>query len=514
MAMNIIEKLIEFGYKEGRDFVVFGNRDEIDTIVIGEIHRTPRLIYHHYKIIKEFKPKIIGHEGFDEDSINDSSVYESFKEFYEVSKEIFYKIIENQNYREILEKILEEKYKNYKEVKEIIPKIHELMKESVSKFLEIYPGIEYFHELDENTKNEIRNIVKEINSMLSKLNSYILLPIWTHKLELEFLKEVIDSDINKDELDKLVDKYAMELLSPPLFCRNYSFKAFKFINGTHLVVIDDNEEKKEQFELFNTLLNTLNKASVLEDLLIKKYQLDSNTKLSQILQKISKVVAIENTNNNNPTIENLKKILELVETFKMEIEKPEGLSNEVLKEVLKEIKKGENEIKEKIDVLSSHNYDSIVKGIIKNLKENEKRFLEECKNNGIEKKDLRYILLYDICINTNIYIDIKLSELHRMFMHTDDTIREKKMFETIKNLKDKSVIIMGDYHVINLEPKLKKLSEEEKRNILILHQRHILDKDDNILGSCVYGATHIYDIPELASLMNNIIKYHILSDEL
>ena len=122
--------------------------------------------------------------------------------------------------------------------------------------------------------------------------------------------------------------------------------------------------------------------------------------------------------------------------------------------------------------------------------------------------------MHDICINTNIYIDIKQFELHRMFMHTDDTIREKKMFETIKNLKDKSVIIMGDSHVINLEPKLKKLSEEEKRNILILHQRHILDKDDNILGSCVYRATHIYDIPELASLMNNIIKYHILSDEL
>ena len=522
MTMNIIEKLIEFGYKEGRDFVVFGNRDEIDTIVIGEIHRTPRLIYHHYKIIKEFKPKIIGHEGFDEDSINDSSVYESFKEFYEVSKGTFYKIIENQNDKKALEKILEEKYKKYKEVKEIIPKIHELMKESVSKFLEIYPGIEYFHELDENTKNEIRNIVKEINSMLSKLNSYILLPIWTHKLELEFLKEVIDSDINKDELDKLVDKYAREWLFGSYY---WFYFVFKFINGTHLVVIDDNEEKKEGHIFFLLIVNAIGKASVLDDLLkdslIKKYQLDSNTKLSQILQKISKVVAIENTNNNNPTIENLKKILELVETFKMEIEKPEGLSNEVLKEVLKEIKKGENEIKEKIDVLSSHNYDSIVKGIIKNLKENEKRFLEECKNNGIEKKDLRYILLHDIYINTIIHINIKPVELFRMFMYINEnkhkhhnTIREKKMFETIKNLRDKSVIIMGDSHVRNLEPKLKKLSEEEKRNILILHQRHILDKDDNILGSCVYGATHIYDIPELASLMNNIIKYHILSNEL
>ena len=156
----------------------------------------------------------------------------------------------------------------------------------------------------------------------------------------------------------------------------------------------------------------------------------------------------------------------------------------------------------------------MVESIIKNLKENEKRFLEECKNNGIEKKDLRYILLYDICINTNIYIDIKQFELHRMFMHTDDTIREKKMFETIKNLKDKSVIIMGDYHVINLEPKLKKLSEEEKRNILILHQEHILYKDDIKLGICVHGSTYKYDIPELASLMNNIIKYHILSNEL
>ena len=512
MTMNIIEKLIEFGYKEGRDFVVFGNRDEIDTIVIGEIHRTPRLIYHHYKIIKEFKPKIIGHEGFDEDSINDSSVYESFKEFYEVSKEIFYKIIENQNDKKALEKILEEKYKNYKEVKEIIPKIHELMKESVSKFLEIYPGIEYFHELDENTKNEIRNIVKEIDSMLSKLNNDILLTIWTLKLKLEFLKEVIDSDINKDELDKLVDKYAREWLFGSYY---WFYFVFKFINGTHLVVIDDNEEKKEGHIFFLLIVNAIGKASVLDDLLkdslIKKYQLDSNTKLSQILQKISKVVVIENTNNNNPTIENLKKILEFIETPKMEIE---GLPEEVLNENGGKIE----EFKEKIDVLSSHNYDSMVESIIKNLKENEKRFLEECKNNGIEKKDLRYILLHDICINTKIYIDInidiKLFELLRMFMHTDDTIREKKMFETIKNLKDKSVIIMGDSHVINLEPKLKKLSEEEKRNILILHQRHILDKDDNILGSCVYRATHIYDIPELASLMNNIIKYHILSDEL
>ena len=524
MTMNIIEKLIEFGYKEGRDFVVFGNKDKIDTIVIGEAHCRPRLIYHQYEIVKEFKPKIIGHEVFNEDSINDSSVYESFKKIYEVSKEIFYKIIENQNYKEVLEKILEEKYN--KEVKESIPKIHEIMKERVSKFLlEIYPDIKNFHKLDENTKNELRNKINEINSMLSKLNSYILLPIWTHKLELEFLKEVTNSNINKDELDKLVDKYAIELLSPSLFSRNYCFyyfKVFKFINGTHLVVIDDNEEKKEGHIFFLLIVNATNKASVLDDLLkdslIKKYQLDSNTKLSQILQKISKVVAIENTNNNNPTIENLKKILEYIETLKKEIEKPEGLSNEVLNEVLKEgieeIKKSKNEIKEKIDVLSSHNYDSIVKGIIKNLKENEKRFLEECKNNGIEKKDLRYILLYDICINTNIYIDIKQFELHRMFMHTDDTIREKKMFETIKNLKDKSVIIMGDYHVINLEPKLKKLSEEEKRNILILHQRHILDKDDNILGSCVYRATHIYDILELASLMNNIIEYHILSNEL
>ena len=518
MTMNIIEKLIEFGYKEGRDFVVFGNKDKIDTIVIGEAHCTPRLIYHQYEIVKEFKPKIIGHEGFDEDSINDSSVYESFKEFYEVSKEIFYKIIENQNYREILEKILEEKYN--KEVKESIPKTHEIMKESVSKFLlEIYPDIKNFHKLDENTKNEIRNKINEINSILSKLNSDMLFPIWTLKLELEFLKEVTNSNINKDELDKLVDKYAREWLFGSYY---WFYFVFKFINGTHLVVIDDNEEKKEGHIFFLLMVNAMGKALVLNDLLkdslIKKYQLDSNTKLSQILQKISKVVAIENTNNNNPTIENLKKILELVETFKMEIEKPEGLSNEVLKEVLKETKKSENEIKEKIDVLSSHNYDSIVKGIIKNLKENEKRFLEECKNNGIEKKDLRYILLHDICINTKIYIDInidiKLFELLRMFMHTDNTIREKKMFETIKNLKDKSVIIMGDSHVINLEPKLKKLSEEEKRNILILHQRHILDKDDNILGSCVYRATHIYDIPELASLMNNIIKYHILSDEL
>ena len=131
MTMNIIEKLIEFGYKEGRDFVVFGNRDEIDTVIIGETHCTPRLISHQYEIIREFKPKIIGHEGFNEDSINDSSVYELFKEFYEVSKEIFYKIIENQNDKEALERILEEKYKNYKEN---IPKIHELMKKMFQYF--------------------------------------------------------------------------------------------------------------------------------------------------------------------------------------------------------------------------------------------------------------------------------------------------------------------------------------------------------------------------------------------
>ncbi len=64
------------------------------------------------------------------------------------------------------------------------------------------------------------------------------------------------------------------------------------------------------------------------------------------------------------------------------------------------------------------------------------------------------------------------------------------MFGTIKNLKDKSIIIIGDVHAKNLKPKLKELSEKEKRNILVLHQSDILNEEDIECLKFIYNTTH------------------------
>ncbi|GEM_PF-6322327 len=51
---------------------------------------------------------------------------------------------------------------------------------------------------------------------------------------------------------------------------------------------------------------------------------------------------------------------------------------------------------------------------------------------------------------------------------------------------------MGDRHAENLKPKLKELSEKEKRNILVLHQSNVIDidEDDYYISSFLYEYSH------------------------
>lgn len=456
--MDIIEKLVEFGYTENKDFEIFGDRENIDIVVIGECHCSLKLEEHQIEIIKEFKPKIIGMEHFNEENINDiigmakRRLNHGIKEY---SEELDIENIINNK------ELLKEKYKL---IEEKLRKTEEDMEKNDEHLKHIHEIINSSdNDIDSESESETPKHFEPLNLESSDIEYLfktleLASMVEKYKAVLKILKKILEKpNIDQKEIDEIINKYVIEEFFEGHPFGSGAIGMLAITEDIQLVVIDDDEAKSK----FMNMIRTYNKNA---DKIIKMIDSKSNdfNEILSILQKINNVIDIKNK---NPKNENSKNgiVKKLIDCWGREYEY--------------------------YTILSNHHYDAIMEYIIKNLKENGKEFLNECEKNGIKKEDLREILLEDIKLKS-IYELIKLIIKCDELTDKYNEIREKKMFGTIKNLKDKSIIIMGDVHAKNLKPKLKELSEKEKRNILVLHQSDILNEEDIECLKFIYNTTH------------------------
>ncbi len=464
--MGIIEKLAEFGYNENKDFEIFGDRENMDIIVIGECHCSLKLEEHQIEIIKEFKPKIIGKEHFNEENINDiigvakrghNHKIKEYSEELDIENIINNKELLKEKYKLIEEKLKkteEDMEKNDEHLKHIL-EINDSSNNDVDSESET--------ETESNSESETPKHFEPLNLESSDIEYlYESLELASivekYKTVLKILKKILEKpNINQKEIDEIINKYAIEKFFEEHPYGSGAIGMLAITEDIQLVAIDDDEAKSK----FMNMIRTYNKNTGKIIKMINSKSDDFNEILS-ILQKINNLIDIKNK---NPKNENSKNgiVKKLIDCWGREYEY--------------------------YTILSNHHYDAIMEYIIKNLKENGKEFLNECEKNGIKKEDLREILLLDIKLKS-IYELIKLIIKCDELTDKYNEIREKKMFGTIKNLKDKSIIIIGDVHAKNLKPKLKELSEKEKRNILVLHQSDILNEEDIECLKFIYNTTH------------------------
>ncbi|GEM_PF-3953178 len=431
--MSIIKKLIELGYKENEDFEIFGDRENIDIIIIGESHYSLKLMKHQIEIIKEFKPKIIGHEVFNKENMHElmELVEKDRRELTNKVKE-YLDILKSKN---IIgsEEVLKEKYKE----------IDEKLKEISVKYQENRKWIEnLFKKLGKldiknlyNMYNRNKELFKRIEYILD-YNNDLKIKVMVFKITLKIIKEILKKpNINQNDMDKIINKYVIEYLFKSYSQSSdvLSFIAIlRLINDIHLVSIDDDEVKDKLSKLLNILNNCF--ININHDYIcsyINRYY--NSNDIMPILQKMAKVINIKDNNTSNGKINIIMDDLEeLIGLFTENLKSLD--SNNWMSNFLKSYLEVSYNFLNRLSNLSNFHYDTILNYIIKNLKENEKRFLKECEENNIKKEDLKDILLYDLFLNsfhkyTKLYINIKKLCIEY------NKIREKKMFETIKNLK-------------------------------------------------------------------------------